>query len=202
MNKLKTSRLKQPMKHIMITTGLLMLLAVHTPVVLQAATNTQEQAAAKPSAQISNSWPDLSAFEKKLQRFLHAFEAVKVQKANKMKDQLMPVMQHEVQHLNQQIVQLKDQLKQARKQQEPPTDQARLQALTEQLKTVSQRHQRMAFIHKHLKAYPFQARNIKTAGVVRKDMLLEFVELMKANRVAQRTNQPEEPQQTQEQSAD
>lgn len=179
---------------------MMMLLTVHTPV-LQAATNTQELAAAKPSAQKPASWPDLSAFEKKLQRFLHAFEAVKVQKANKIKDQLMPAMQREVQHLNQQILQLKDQLKQAGKQQEPPTDQVRLLVLTEELKTVSQRHQRMAFIHKHLKAYSFQARNIKTAGVVRKDMLLEFVELMKANRVMQKTIKSKEPQQAQEQSA-
>jgi DNA repair exonuclease SbcCD ATPase subunit len=185
MNDERTTQHKQTMKS-GIQALALALLTVQLPP-LQAATGTAAQPENTPAATQISQPPDLAAFEKKLDRFIQAFDAIKVQRANKFKDQLMPDMQAEVQHLNSHIKQLKAQLKQARKHLEPQNEQAQQQALikslTEQLKALNQRNQRLSFIHKHLKAYPFQARNIKTAGVVRKDMLLEFVTLMKANRL-------------------
>ena len=173
----------------------LMLLMVQLPQ-LQAATTDQSDTT--PAISQSASPPEIGTFEKKLEQFIQAFDAIKVQRANKLKEKLMPDMHAEVQYLNRHIKQLKEQLKKARQDKDQETGQVQqpelIASLNGQLKALNKRYQRLSFIHQHIRAYPFQARNIKTAGVVRKDMLLEFVELMKANRSTYETNAKASPE--------
>ncbi len=155
------------------------ILAFQLPM-LPAESAVTEQQNDKPLTSQHKEQAEWQSYQQKLGGFLQAFDAVKIQKANKIKEQLMPAMQREVQQLNQQIQDIKKQLKLASEVEDPEQTQESQQSLHEQLKALKQKNTRMSFIYKHLKAYQFQARNIKTAGVVRKDMLLEFAELMKS----------------------